>query len=115
MNVSPKPRRKLSQEKRNQALLALLRNDHSAIENALQVFARRMEEAAVEARKAFEAGQADAGVKSAQDRTILPNNGLRQSAELFTSEAMKARRIADEIEWLTNDYAHDADDEDESA
>jgi hypothetical protein len=96
-----RPRRKLTHRQREQALLALLRTDHYVITNALEVFARGMEQAAQDARAEYEAGRADPAVAAAQDTTILTNRGLLISAKMFTDSATRARRIAAEIVWLT--------------
>jgi hypothetical protein len=106
-----RPRKKLTDEQREQALLALLRTDGHAITNALEVFARRMEEAAQQARADYEAGQAVPAVRDAQDSTLLTNRALRASADVFSENASRARRIAGEIVWLTDDYAHGTDEE----
>jgi hypothetical protein len=102
-------RKKLTDQQRQRAILALLRVDGDAIANALQVYARGMDEAASEAQAGYEAGQADAAVRAAQDATMLPNSGLREAANLFNANAAKARRIAAEIEYLTNDMYHEED------
>lgn len=108
-----RPKTKLTETQREHRILALIRNDHYAIENALQVFARSMEGAAQTARAAYEAGQADSVVKADQDSTILPNKGLRTTADMFSQEAEKARRIAGELEWLLDEFAHDEHDEED--
>lgn len=105
-------RPKLTDEQRNNALLALLRTDNAAIANALRFFAKEMECAAVEARKGYEAGQHDPDVKASQDRTLLTNNGLRQSMLMFEQQAKGTQRLADQIEWLCDDFAHDDTDDD---
>lgn len=75
---------------RNETLLSI----------ALTSYAEYMEEAATEARAAYEAGQADPAVKAAQDGSLVTNNGLRISAEMFTDSAERARFAASEMDDL---------------
>ena len=100
MSQHSSSRPSLSERERHAALLALLRTDQYKITNALHVYARGMNDAAVEAQTAYDAGQADSEVKAAQDRTIMPNNGLLQAVLRFRQNADDATRIAGEIDRL---------------
>lgn len=71
--------------------------------NALHNQASRMEQAATEAIVGYEAGRADPKVQAAQNATLMTNNGLRQAATMFKQDAVRARRVATELQDLLDD------------
>lgn len=105
-----RPRTPLTSKQRRERLEMLLRTENGAITNALRVFARRMTEAAADASADHQAGKNNPNVKTAQDGSLLTNNGLLQSARIFADEAAKATRIADEIDYLLDDSGDGDDD-----
>lgn len=84
-------------------LAEFARNNESMITSALRVYAEQMDEAATASLAAFEAGRANAEVKAAQDGSLLTNNGLRHSTQLFVESAEKARKVARELQELTDE------------
>lgn len=85
---------------RNDRIAKFVESSVWTIANALSNHAERMEQAAKEARTAYDAGQSDPEVKAAQDASLLTSNGLKFSAELFEQEAEKARKVCDDLQAL---------------
>lgn len=82
------------------ALAAFAREHEHTITNALRNHAERMDAAANEARQGYEAIKDDPAARERQDAAIVTTEGLRMSAELFASDAAKARRVADQLAAL---------------
>jgi hypothetical protein len=84
---------------------------NDVITNALHVFADHMTEAAKNAMAEYQRGQDDEVIKAGQNRSMITNQGYRQSAEIFTDSARKARAAAAEINRLIDgDDDEDRDD-----
>lgn len=93
--------------------LGRLTNDHHEfIINALQVHAGRMRDAADEARAAYEAGRTNPTVAAGQNASLITNDGYRQTVELLTEQADKARDLVDKIVKIIDDEVDGEDDED---
>ncbi len=73
------------------------------ITTALGVYAEHMREAADEAERHYRAGQDDAAVKTAQDRSMVTNNGYRQSAAMFRDCAGRAEAVLAGLAERTED------------
>jgi hypothetical protein len=95
------------------ALGVFIAHHANAIINALQLHAERMNAAAASALAAYEQGQQDPQQRKAQDTSLVTNNGYRQMADLYTSEAGKCQQIINEIQHALNDSdgSEDLDDE----
>lgn len=98
-------------EKTRDALAQHILNNQETVINALEYYARRMNEEARHAREQYEAGQADPRVKAAQDRSMMLNVGYRQSAEMFAGNAWRVTEIIEGLRHLI-DKSH-IDDNDE--
>lgn len=73
---------------REQELIGFMRSHVETVLNALRNQAKRMDEAAATARRAFVSGEANA---------LVTNQGFRMSAELFEQDAAKAREVAEAL------------------
>ncbi|MBT2609901.1 hypothetical protein J7I97_16875 [Streptomyces sp. ISL-87] len=74
-----------------------LRRRETILRTALEVYVRRMNEAADVAQKDYEAGQADPAVKEHQDTSMMTNFGLKHCAAMFRDSATSAEVAMTEL------------------
>lgn len=81
-------------------LAQFMRGSESTVTNALRVYARNMNEAAEEARKAYEAGVGKDPVEPAPGKVsvAVTNGGYKMLAEQFEQNAQAATKAADQLE-----------------
>lgn len=91
-------------------LASVARQHDSVILTALGARESHFGAAEREAREHYEAGQADPAVKAAQDATIMTNNGLKHSAEMFADGARRARDARLAFERALYRVDHDGED-----